>query len=218
MKKIFEYVENHGEQGLTGLLELNAPDEFNPGGGLTIAHDCIEHFKGDDGSCDKEFMAFGAMLWIRAETGRLTSQYSTYDRAMSNDLAYDVWNYYTEGTVLTCPENNLKHPEYVLKVAKATRKSIENNDNDYWKDDWQDAEKVNTFIESLKYWMTIGYRKAKKKYNNQSMALHLFEQIEKKVKNIINDLEEKDLVEIRWNYRRGDVDLYHTPSCERKDW
>lgn len=75
MKKIFVAQEDY-ESGLIGLIEPNAPEEFRAGLDILIAHDCIEHFKGDDGSVDREFMAFGCMIWVRAYNGYFINPYT----------------------------------------------------------------------------------------------------------------------------------------------
>ena len=214
MKKIFEY-HDMNDKGYSGLLELNAPNEFNPGQGLTVAHDCIEHFKGDDGSCDKEFMAFGAMLWIRGDNGRLTNYASGWDysKGMATDLSLDVWNHYCENHDLKPFTPKSRYSYKIEKIANATKDfiysdhSMENIDKD----------KLNYFIEGLKYWISVGYSKAKKKYPNSSYALCTFELIQEKVDKIIKYCQPYDLVEIKYRISSIFVEIKHTRSFERKD-
>lgn len=218
MKKTFEYVVEHGENWLDGLIELNAPDEFTPGLGLLVAHDCLEHFKGDDGSCDKEFMAFGAMLWIRGFSGEL--QYSSfgYKEVMAMDLSGEVWDYYVSGSKLSVPNKKIFPIEEIINVANCTKEKIESNAFEHWGDCHKDKDFVNKFILSLTYWMTIGYRKAKIKYPDQWSAAAMFKEIQAKIDTMKNNFEVGDLVEVSWIYSLCQIEIKHILAFNRKDF
>lgn len=61
-------VEKHEEYGTWGLKPEDMP-HADPLMGMAAAHDILEHFPGDDGGVEAEYMAFGAMILTRAEGG-----------------------------------------------------------------------------------------------------------------------------------------------------
>lgn len=53
--------------GQLGWLMEGAPSSYEPGGGMTTAHDILEHQPNDNGSIEHELMALGAMVHVRME-------------------------------------------------------------------------------------------------------------------------------------------------------
>lgn len=69
---VFEWREDR-EFGHDGWILKGFPN-FNASGGQGIAHDTLEHFKKGDGSLAHEMLAFGAIIFIRGETGWFESR------------------------------------------------------------------------------------------------------------------------------------------------
>lgn len=63
LTRFFECRE-HEEFGSLGWAMVGKP-AFDPLGGMTVAHDILEHFPNDNGSVEDEFMALGASLLVR---------------------------------------------------------------------------------------------------------------------------------------------------------
>lgn len=75
-----------------------------------------------------------------------------------------------------------------------------------------DEEKLNYYIEGLKYWVNEGLKKAKVKYPDSYDAFYLFEKIDKEIIKLTNNLEIGDRVIVKWDYKRCLVEVKHTPS------
>jgi hypothetical protein len=61
-------VKTHDEFGTLGFAPKWYPSG-DPLSGMAVAHDILEHFPGDPGDAEGEFMALGAAYWIRGESG-----------------------------------------------------------------------------------------------------------------------------------------------------
>ena len=65
--KVYTFkVEEHEEYGSLGFKPSWYPNGA-PLGGMTAAHDILEHFPNDNGGAESEFLALGAALWIRGD-------------------------------------------------------------------------------------------------------------------------------------------------------
>ncbi|MFP3609231.1 hypothetical protein SB778_03840 [Paraburkholderia sp. SIMBA_050] len=61
-------LKEHRETGFVGWRPSWLP-HFDPMEGLGVAHDTLEHMGRDKGTVEEEFMAFGAIVWIREGGG-----------------------------------------------------------------------------------------------------------------------------------------------------
>lgn len=96
LKTITFKATSEGRYGALGwLLDEPGNETFDPGVGMTVAHDCLEHVDGDD-SLPSEFMAFGAMYYVRGLGDYFTPLYNPeppYHQA--GEIAMDLfraWN------------------------------------------------------------------------------------------------------------------------------
>jgi hypothetical protein len=65
MRSVIIRIAEHQEYGSIGA-QVESKEHFaEPAQGFTVAHDILEHFPGDDGSSEAEFMALGASLYVR---------------------------------------------------------------------------------------------------------------------------------------------------------
>jgi hypothetical protein len=192
--------EEHEEFGSLGLRPLAMP-EADPLPGMTVAHDLLEHFPGDDGGVEAEFMALGAAYWLRHESGYVKNQRSRAgltdhsDRDAADDFSGDFMELYRhiahEGFSLSDPgtepaieceytEENLA--AIVRKGLALTRTEI----GDYCDDD---SDELHTFCSTetgdrILGWLRRGYRKATERYEGQdaySIAEVVFNGIEERI-------------------------------------
>ena len=61
-------IEEHEEYQTKGARPIDTP-HADPLGGMSVAHDMLEHFHNDQGSVYEELMALGASYYVRGETG-----------------------------------------------------------------------------------------------------------------------------------------------------
>lgn len=164
--------------GCLGWIAENAPSNFEPGDGRVMAHDILEHLKSNETGWEDELMALGAMIFIRGEhNGYFNADWSNIvERELCECLGY------LSGGM-------------TLKQKKASRVSHIEDGIDF-------ALRGALFLmheeiahkevdkESIKAWIRIGYRNARKKYKIGWKALNMFTKIEREVDRMTKFAEE----------------------------
>ena len=166
--------EEFGEYGwiLAGFLN------FNVSNGLGVAHDTLEHFiAGDDGSLTAELRAFGAMVYGRGLGGYfLRNAYKTTEE----NLGYDFCNFLQElhwgkhsefGCFLTPPKTRKLADEWAEQIIDGSlREGLKMfiAEGEYNKEEISpdDLAQSKEWIEKMRGWMRIGFRKAQKRFHN----------------------------------------------------
>lgn len=190
-------VEEHTEYGGLGLRPLDMPNA-DPLGGMTVAHDLLEHFPGDDGGVEAEFMALGACYFLRHESGFVNGQYGG-NRDAADAFSGDFMELYRhiahEGFSLTDPGPEAPiECEYtetalngiVRKGLALTREEIADACDD-------DSDELHTFCstqtgERILGWLRRGYRKATERFENvdaYSLAEVVFKGVETRIDNYL---------------------------------
>ncbi len=186
MKKHF-IVKRDDTFGNIGLIEKGAPITFNALSGQGIAHDCLEHFKGDTGSLDDEFQALGCAIWIRVDTCYLRDEDILAEMIM-------LYGYFLEGHPCKPAPN-----DFIISGNKSSIiEWVAENIQSFLYTEYQgdiDLSNIDHFIRSWAYWSEIGYFRAKKKYNYPNQTLSVFKEIESKVDNFLKyvDYEGQEL-------------------------
>lgn len=185
--KTYEFkVAEHEDYGLIGLCPTWMGENPDPLDGTVAAHDILEHGPKDDGSIEAEFMAFGAMFYVRGY------DYFASKGRYNPDPAYqahsDVWEQYRyammrgesftlrdPGRVPPCDEDDTI--ERMLDLAKSMcRAEAEHDEQDpEAMDEWLSEENIRR----MRGWMRKGYRRAVRRYRNCSWPGGLFYDIEK---------------------------------------
>lgn len=198
MKKRF-VAKIHEEYGMLGLIEVTAPDEFEPLTGMGTAHDCLEHFPGDDGSIDHEFQALGSILWIRGIGGYWSHLTRDYSNNIATEMSEMLWRLFYYDNYTMRPAMSKRKPEhYVLDKAIQQAKAdiladFEMNEEDF------DHDKLEHFLSSARYWIHKGYARAKKRYPDPEKVCHIFREIESEVDRILKHAYEHQQFEISYN-------------------
>lgn len=204
MKKqlIMRECEKHG--GIW-LIEKGAPSEFDPGKGLLIAHDCLEHFPSDnEGTIDNEFLALGAMIHVRGNTGHFRTCYS---EPLCNELYGVLWYTYSEGNCsMKAPVSNIEIDEL---IELGVNESLIWIRNEYGDDECIDEEELIKFAESAKYWIQTGYNRAIRRYPDPWKTLEVFKQIEYQIDEIFKENEyfEGDEYELQYCISKATVSI-----------
>lgn len=164
---------------------------------MGTAHDCLEHFPGDDGTIDREFMALGCMNWIRVEQGYFRGDAAS---SIGTEMAMTLWRlYYYDEVSMRDPEKKIKHSEVFDSAIEYFQNEVEDDFDDI------EPEKMERFKKSALYWLEVGYRKAKKRYPNPGKVCYIFQQIEEKVNKVLKYAEENQEFEISYKISTCEV-------------
>ena len=169
--------EEHEEFGGLGWRPENIPNA-DPLSGMTVAHDCMEHFKSDNGGLEAELMAFGASLHVREAGGWYYNQPNSQGAAynMSGEIAEFMLKIKLgEEYLMTAPRTYALSDgmeDTVQEVILMAKKSF--------REEYEDEEELNSrTIKTFIDWLRIGYRKAIKRYGDASpySLSYIFSQI-----------------------------------------
>jgi len=158
--------EEHEEFGELGLRPADVPNA-DPLTGMAIPHDMLEHFPGDDGGVEAEFMALGAALLLRGETGwwQRDGNINSPDQHIASDfvdlyrhVAYEGFALLDPGTVE--PVNDCADDVLSLAVRKGLALVREEE---------EPSEILELFTctqsaERILGWLRKGYAKAEERY------------------------------------------------------
>jgi hypothetical protein len=204
--------EEHEEYGGLGLRPLAMPNA-DPLPGMTVAHDLLEHFPGDDGGVEAEFMALGACYFLRHESGWVANKRAGMgfeSRDASDDFSGDFMDLYRhvahENFSLTDPGTELpiecEHTEEMLasivrKGLALTREELADACDD-------DSEELHMFCstqtgERILGWLRRGYRKATERFEGHdayTLAESVFGEIETRLDNWLKSAEEGTEIEV----------------------
>lgn len=185
----FKYREWEGV-GVMGLI----PTWFegaDPTDGRGVAHDLLEHFKGDETPTEGELLALGSFLLLRGETGVVQSAYRPL---MGGDL---------QAVMVEMVENHYPVPR--LFLTRALPEFAEGMLQDALDHAYQDVETelkerlseevAKEHIEQLRAarpaftsWVRRGYRKAQTRYkgcDTFTVGEYLFSRVQKLVDSLV---------------------------------
>jgi hypothetical protein len=167
----FVYAEDQ-EYGGDGWIPKIMP-KFNASQGLGVAHDAMEHFNVAAGTLEEEILAFGAMLYMRVETGWFCQQ-GSYQRAgniLGGDLARFLSDHWHQGGMLRMVKGRPRHLEDDMEeeldsVIEETRRQLRGELGD---DDWHQFQRDTIDVwNRLRRWMRQGYWQCKRRYRGAS--------------------------------------------------
>lgn len=199
--KTFEFVcAEHPEYGSNGWRLKSQPD-FDPLGGMAVAHDCLEHFT-DSAEPADEFLALGASMYVRDESyyahhGKVETSPGVH---VASDLP-DIMRHVTvEGYGLP-PAPKTKRTDYHLEnyIDRMYQEYRRNIREEYDKHDLRLSTETQRSIRS---YLRIGYRRAERKYGGRRYeAQSLFCHIEEEADKYLKHAEEGAVLKIRVDFR-----------------
>ena len=165
-KREFEW-RHDDEYGADGWIMKRMP-HFNVVEGFGLAHDVLEHFDYGD-ELKHEFMAFGAMLYIRGEGGWWHS-YARNFHSPAENMAADVSRFLVERNMVVedCRSHRLEeHLECdIAECADKSYKLILDEASYQLEQGEFTREQVREAIKRAMHWIRKGYRKAVKRWHN----------------------------------------------------
>lgn len=191
---------------------------FEPSWGFGLSHDILEHKVDNIGGAEGEFMAFGAMIWIRGASGWIYNGRNIMIRSFSDmvesDFA-DVLSRIVRGDqTLKCPGRTYKLRDYdswesemgvlVNKGISYFLQEMQESLNDFWLS--KDEIKRRAIG-----WMRKGFRKAEKYYSKHNLGpcdvAYIFDKITKEVERQ-GELIEGDTLTIRIDLNTTEVSSF----------
>lgn len=160
------------EYGGDGWIPKKMP-KFNASQGLGVAHDAMEHFDVTAGTLEEEILAFGAMLYMRVETGWFYQQ-GNYHRAgtiLGGDLANFLRERWYQGEMLRSVKGRPRHLDECMEdeldtIIDETRRQLRGELDDA---DWRQFQRDTIDVwNRLRRWMRQGYWQCKCRYRGAS--------------------------------------------------
>lgn len=197
---------DHDEEfGVDGWIPKHMP-KFNAlDSGFGMAHDVLEHFSDKDSSIQGEFLAFGSMLYLRAESDYWSNENSRVTDAaiiMAGDVARFLQDVYHEDGVPAAPKTrklDSELEEILSSIAVLTVEDLA----DYFNGDDLDEARVQTMLTNALDWMRRGYRKAAKRFNMQPWERYtLFSMVERECERVMKQGDFNDVLEISVDIKR----------------
>lgn len=192
------------EYGVRGFRPAEHSD-FNYLDGMGVAHDLLEHFPSDKGTIEDEFMALGAMLYVRGDDyfAQKGNRYSALEN-MASDFP-NLFRYAQGGQFGHMIAHKTPKPRGIDEFDENEFKThIARLKSEF--DDEEEQEAFMAFSYSAIPWIIKGYKKAEVRYRKLTRweLLSAFLTIEKDVngamKRIDNYWGETDNVDIKLKY------------------
>jgi hypothetical protein len=188
MRYVFDYAE-HQEGGWNGWRPKWIPGA-DPLGALVVPHDILEHGRGDSGSIADELIAFGRMLYIRAEGGywhRLNDVHgwAGHTQAEFVDFVNQVgqgkeWPSIADPRISKKPLEDWESEiqKFCTGISDFIRREF--SDDEFSVDDYFSPVQLKAMAGLFRY----GYRDAQKRYPNSDETAVLFRRIEVEAERI----------------------------------
>jgi hypothetical protein len=194
-------VKEHQEFGTLGFAPGWIPDS-DPYSGMAVPHDILEHMPSEKyGPVEGEFMATGAMYWIRGETGWFCGRSIYGIENMSADIPDIMTRVAYEEQSFKAPPKTRRLDESIEDDFKAI---IQKGMKMLIEDDCLDGDQLSDLEarhvrEGMLGWMRKGYRAALKRYrdvDNYSMS-YLFTRIMERSGALLKCAEEGQVLTVR---------------------
>lgn len=193
-------------------------ENFQPSGGIGVAHDFFEHSLRDTGRFRDEIRAFGAMTYIRGEGGYFPRPRYEQMARLGEELGYLYVRYARgESDPFIWPSRRKVPgvPAHVRRLLKRVAANVELGIADEWGNEWEMAydrldppEWTEQIEQDVYCWLAHGYLGAKRRFHDANRWYSLgtcFEELERKVDRC-QHAEEGDRLRVRFDYGTGEVE------------
>ena len=206
----------HEEFGTLGFAPSWIP-ESDPFTGFTVSHDILEHMPNEKyGAVEGEFMALGAMYWIRGESGWF-HQINVYRsnlliETMSLDIPDIITRVVYGHQTFKILRNTKKLDDYIEEDFKAI---IVNGIRSLHVEDRLTPQELSSVkIKDIKIsmlsWMRKGYRQALKRYKGHCKydMTHLFTEVMEKSDKILKQAYEYQTLVVKIDLNKMSSRVY----------
>lgn len=208
--RVIELVyEENQDTGLQGLVIPKHRDWMDPTNGLGIAHDIFEHSPNDSGTVEEEFMALGAMIFVREGNGYFSQYGNSCGQAIGNEFLEQ--HHYLSGRgqkrlrwpgISHAIRSDEEAEVLIQEGVQHGRRSLINNLE--FLPEWAAANDVVG-------WLRKGYRNARHRYAKISQwQLHYtFQHVRDELDKVIKGLELGDRIKLHVDARSSHVHIQH---------
>lgn len=149
---------------------------------MTVAHDILEHFPKDDGSAEGEYMALGAALLLRGDSGYC--QNGRPEQNIATDIP-TIWG--VQASVRPCgPIRDRELRATIDRILFHYREELA-----YYNQD-AGGQPTASDLEHIGRWIAKGYNRAKRRYRERAseIAWSLFKPIQEEADKALEHAEE----------------------------
>lgn len=205
-------VARHEEYGTLGLRPRWYPNG-DPLGGMTAAHDILEHFPRDDGGTEGELMALGAALHVRSDGG-WRNRYRRFDE--TRDIPADfpeLWRLHNS-RANSRPLGQGHHPRNLelLDRIRALMNHVKKRMREEGDSEWVLPTKQDYI--AMGNWLAHGYTRAQRRYRHVIGGIcsvsDTFMRIENEAERCLKHAEVDMVFTVRLNIKRSDLQM----SCD----
>lgn len=189
--KTYRFVcERHKEYGELGWRQEKQPD-FDPLGGMAVAHDIMEHFPNGDESPADEFQALGAGIVVRGED--YYAQKGQFTTSPAKNAASDVPEIirhiiYENMHLPEAPASRPLVAELEEHVREFVKESISLVESEFNEDENKEAMKA--IVKQAGGWFRVGIRRALRRYKGRLFETSwTFSEIEKEADRLLKQQE-----------------------------
>lgn len=153
---VVKFDDNYDMYGLS----LDIPN-YNVISGTGVFHDMMEHTRNDKGACHEELMAFGAIIFVRGNSGWYSSQFNLSE--LGTSIGYNLTEIliaYNAGADWQTCKPTYPCEDYAENQFKLILQGLQAALDD------TEIEIPEKLKDSILHWMRKGYRKASKRYEN----------------------------------------------------
>ena len=160
-----EFTWGEDQNGTEGWI-LDGMPHFDASYGLTVAHDCLEHFDLGDQITD-EWQAFGAMLYGRGMCGSLYGPYHT----TASNMASDIVRFLADTEFTTPVRRTTRHWDDCVEdeLAQLGREILKGIRSEYDSCGWDGLPKGKdrtNLVRNVLDWVRVGYRRAERRWKH----------------------------------------------------
>jgi hypothetical protein len=198
-------VAEHEEYGNLGFKPSWYP-HGDPLGGMAVAHDILEHFPNDDGSAEGEFLALGAALYIRGDTGYFQRNGNVNEAKVH--IASDfpmIWQALTDrdGRSTVKHVQKVRDTELLDRCREIVRLGIKNLEENGVEP--EDLPNHGT-RELIARWLAKGYAKAARRYRmDQHTLSYVFGKIEAEADKALKYAEAGQVFTVRLDLAHAEI-------------
>lgn len=201
----------HEEYGNEGFQYLGR-DWQEPGNGMTLAHDILEHFPKDTGTMEEEMMALGAGLFVRNDD--YFGNMPPYSGDFAVNFASDFPNFcmYFENDGRT--GQRLKYPGITRYLSDDLEEGLERLKDCVFQEVGYGDDPIPPWVKNfndIKGWMRKGYRKAQRRYTHMirrgGLPWMFFIDLEEAINEALEKTETGERVIVGIDIARYQIDI-----------
>lgn len=202
----------HDDFGSLGWRLESQPD-FDPLGGMAVAHDILEHFPDGDESPADEFQALGCSLILRNEDyyGNKNNRYSPAANVasdMPDIIQHVIYQNMFLGEAQPVKPLDDEHEETIREFIK---EAMVLASSEFDSDDWGAAKDV---VRKSEGWIRLGMKRGLRRYKNSlNNARSMFMEIETEADKLLKHAMEGDVLVVKIKSEFG----FKTASCHIKE-